>query len=118
MIRAPPLFPVNRGSGQSRLDIAPDTPGTLRNELVQQRKRHNKPRHRQPESAASGTMASLHGCHYHGRSTSSPSTSESSETPSVIGYIHNIGSNWIFTWGTFSGPGGLAQPASRTFQWS
>src|SRR5712672_2093259 len=34
MIKAPPLFPVNRGSGQSRLDTAPDTPGTLRNELV------------------------------------------------------------------------------------
>jgi len=34
MIKAPPLFQWNRGSGQSRLDTAPDTPGTLRNELV------------------------------------------------------------------------------------
>ena len=30
---APPLFPVNKGSGQSRLEIAPETPGTLRSVL-------------------------------------------------------------------------------------
>jgi hypothetical protein len=31
----------------------------------QQRKRHDKPRHRQPESAAGGNMPSLQACHYH-----------------------------------------------------
>src|ERR1019366_9908769 len=36
----------------------------------QQRKRHDKPQHRQPESAARVIMASLQAWHYHGRSTS------------------------------------------------
>src|SRR5277367_386309 len=45
----------------------------------QQRKCHDKPRHRQPESAASGTTASLRARHYHGRSGSFPDLSESNE---------------------------------------
>src|SRR5208337_2923495 len=54
----------------------------------QQRKRHDKPRHRQPESAASGITASLQ-AFYHGRSTSFPGPPESNETTSVIGHIHS-----------------------------
>jgi hypothetical protein len=45
----------------------------------QQGKRHHKPRHRQPESAASGTTASFRAKHYHGKSTSFPDSSESNE---------------------------------------
>jgi hypothetical protein len=56
----------------------------------QQRKRYDKPAHRQPESAASSITASLQAWHYHGRSTSFPGTSESNETTSVIGHIHDI----------------------------
>jgi hypothetical protein len=62
----------------------------------QQHKRHDKSRHRQPESAASGIMASLQARPYHGRSTSFPGSSESNEMAPVIGYIHDKGSNWIF----------------------
>src|SRR5262249_22738622 len=51
----------------------------------QQGKRHAKPRHRQPESTASGIMASLQAGHYHGRSTSFNRSSERNGTTSVIG---------------------------------
>src|ERR1035437_7061623 len=51
----------------------------------QQRKRHDESRHRQPESSASGIMASLQAWHNHGRSTSFPGPPESNETTSVIG---------------------------------
>src|ERR1700685_2419779 len=68
----------------------------------QQRKRHDKARHRQPESAASGIMASLQVSHYHGRSTPIPGLSQSNKTTSVIAYVHDneIGSNWIFIGGS------------------
>src|SRR5215471_6303511 len=46
----------------------------------QQHERHDKPRHRQPESAASGTTASLQAWPYHGRSTLFPGSSDSNET--------------------------------------
>jgi hypothetical protein len=57
----------------------------------QQHKRHDKPRHRQPESAASGTTASLQAWPHHGRSTLFPGSSESNETAPVIGHIHDKG---------------------------
>jgi hypothetical protein len=54
-----------------------------------QRKRYEKPRHRQPESAASSITASLQAS-YHGESLSFPGPSESNETTSVMGHIPNI----------------------------
>jgi hypothetical protein len=62
----------------------------------QQRKRHDKPRHRQPESATSGILASLQAWHYDRKSTSFSGPSESNETISVIGHIHDTGPNSIF----------------------
>jgi len=53
----------------------------------EQRKRHNKPGHCQPESAASGTMSSFQIRHYHLGSTSFPGLSEGNETTSVIAHI-------------------------------
>src|SRR6266481_7815240 len=58
-----------------------------------QRKRHNKPRHRQPESTASGTTSRLQVWHYHRRSASSPDPPESNEELRLIEYTNNIGSS-------------------------
>jgi hypothetical protein len=62
----------------------------------QQRKRHDKARHRQPESATSGILAILQAWHYDGRSTFFAGPSESNETILVIGHIHGTGPNGIF----------------------
>ena len=62
----------------------------------QQRKRHDKPGHRQPESATSGILAILQAWHYDGRSTFLAGPSESNETIAVIGHIHDTGPHWIF----------------------
>ena len=62
----------------------------------QQRKRYDKPRHRQPESAARGTTAILQARRYHRRSTSYSDLFESDETSLMIGYVKDTGSNWIF----------------------
>src|SRR5215468_1551659 len=89
-------FPLN-SFGFSVLDVSSSFQVTF--DFVgkgHQSKRHSKPGHRQPESAASGTAFRLQAWHNHRRSASPPDPPESKET-SGFGYTHNIDSNRIFT---------------------